>query len=221
MPTYKQRPHSRKADEPLPLYRPIDRLALRAVENRRKLFPFLAAGAVLLAAFGGFKAYTHYYETKASGLLNRGDLEATVKEYGRSDAARVARIKLGKAALDAREYDRAAGWYAPLAADDSAPDLLRIAAAQNLALVHLKKNEQAQAAAVLEKAAKDPKNASADYTQLLLARAQEVGGNKREAFAIYRTLSEGAKEPAVKLEAREREKWLEPETQSSGSAPSR
>jgi tetratricopeptide (TPR) repeat protein len=221
VPTYKQRPHLRKSDEPLPLYRPIDKLAIRAVENRRKLFPIFVTVLVLLAAFAAFKAYSAYYESKASSLFNRGDLETAAKEYGRSRAAKAARIKLGRTALDAGEYDRAASWLAPLAHDPKAPDLLRIAAEQNLALVHLKKGEAAKAAEILERAAKDPKNAGADYTGLLLARAHEENGDKDRALAIYRTLAEGAKEPAVKLEARERQKWLEPETKPAAPSPSR
>ncbi|HSA59050.1 MAG TPA: hypothetical protein VLJ37_05125 [bacterium] len=221
MPTYKQRPHLRKSDAPLPLYRPIDRLAIRAMENRRKLAPILAVAGVLLVLFAGLKAYSSYYQGKASALLNKGELEVLAKDYGRSNAAKVARIRLGKLALDGKEYDRAIDWYAPLASDASAPDLLRIAAGQNLALAYLRKGEAAKAAELLDRTARDPKNANADYTQLLLARAQEVSGNKDQAFAIYHTLSEGAKEPSVKLEAREREKWLEPETRPAAPSPSR
>lgn len=221
MPTYKQRPHVRKSDAPLPLYRPIDRLAIRAVENRRRLMPILAAVGFLLAVFAGFKAYSSYYEGKASGLLNKGELEILAKDYGRSNAAKVARIRLGKQALEGKEYDRAIEWYAPLASDASAPDLLRIAAGQNLALAYLKKGEAAKAAEILDRTARDPKNANADYTQLLLARAQEISGDNNRALATYRTLAEGAKEPAVKLEAQERKKWLEPETQPAAPSPSR
>ncbi len=221
MPTYKQRPHVRKSDAPLPLYRPIDRLAIRAVESRKKIAPFAVAAVVLLVLFGAFKAYSSYYEGQASSLLNRNELEVLAKDYGRSRASKVARIKLGKTALDAKEYDRAIDWYAPLAADNAAPALLRVAAAQNLALAHLKKGEPTKGLEILDRTARDPQNANADYTQLLLARTQEMGGNKDKALEIYRTLAEGAKEATVKLEAQERKKWLEPETQPAAPSPSR
>jgi hypothetical protein len=209
MPTYKQRPHSKKQAESLPFYRPIDRLAFQVMRHRKKLAPFLIAVALVLGLLGAFKIYAAHYEDKASALLNRGELEALAKDYGRSKAAKIARVKLGKLSLDAKEYDRAIDWYAPVASDSSAPALLRIGAQQNLALAHLKKEDAAKAVEILRNAAKDPENASADYTELLLARTQEVGGHKDKALEIYRALAEGAKEPAVKLEAQERRKWLE------------
>lgn len=220
MPTYKQRPKAKKKTENLPLYRPIDRLALVVMENRKKLAPIVIAALVALAAFGGFKLYAAHYEGQASDLLNQGELEALTKDYGRSKAAQVARIKLGKTALDAKDYDRAITWYGPVASNASAPALLKIGAQQNLALAYLKKGDAAKAEDILAQAARDPQNVSSDYTELLLARTQEMGGHKDKALMIYRTLAEGAKEASVKAEAQERKKWLEPETQPVSLPPS-
>lgn len=220
MPTYKQRPKSKKKSENLPLYRPIDRLALVVMENRKKLAPILVTVLIALIAFGGFKLYSAHSESLASDLLNRDQLESVVKDYGRSKAAQVARIKLGKTALDAKDYDRAIAFYGPVAANTSAPSLLKIGAQQNLALAYLKKGDAAKAEDILAQTAKDPQNVSSDYTELLLARTQEIGGHKDKALMIYRTLAEGAKEASVKAEAQERKKWLEPETQPVSLPPS-
>ncbi|HEX5038311.1 MAG TPA: hypothetical protein VFX30_14235 [bacterium] len=222
MPTYKQRPVSRKErDEKLPLYRPIDGLALQVAENRKKLAPYILLVVVAFALFGVYKAYGAHYESKASGLLERGELETVAKEYGRSKAAQVARVRLGKQAMDAKEYDRAADWYGPVASNASAPALLRITAKQNLALAYLKKGEAAKAVGLLDDASKDPANVSADYTQLLLAYAQETSGHKDKALEIYKTLADGSKEASVKAEAQARTKWLEPATPSSVTLPPR
>jgi len=222
VPTYKQRPISKKErDEKLPLYRPIDGLAFQVAKNRKKLVPYVILAVVAFALFGGFKAYTVHYEGKASGLLDQGRLEVVAKDYGRSKAAKVARIRLGKLALDDKEYDRAIDWYGPVAADKSTSTLLRITAKQNLALAYLKKSDAAKSIALLDEAAKDPANASDDYTQLLLAYAQETSGHKDKALQIYKTLADGSKEASVKAEAQARTKWLEPATPSSITLPPR
>jgi predicted negative regulator of RcsB-dependent stress response len=216
MPTYKQRPISKKQKNAnLPFYRPIDHLAFKAMENRRKLAPFLIAGVLAFTLFGGFKAYSVHYEEKASRLLNEGQDEVLAKEYRRSKAAKIARMKLGKRSLDAKEYDRAVDWYGPVASDASAPALLRVAAQQNLAFAYLKKGDAAKALEWLDKASKDPQNSSDDYTQLLIARVHEISGevsgesvHKDKALMIYKTLSEGSREPAVQEEAQARKKWL-------------
>jgi hypothetical protein len=200
VPTYKQRPIPKKEAENLPFYRPIDNLAFQAVENRKKIIPLLVLAVLGLALFGGFKAYSAHYENKASQLLDRGENEVLAKEFGRSRAARVARLKLGKLALDTKEYDRAIGWYAPVVDDKGAPALLRVTAQQNLALAYFKKGDSAKAIELLNKTARDPENSSDDYTQLLVAYVQEAGGHKDQALGIY--------------------KRLEPETQSTSLPPS-
>jgi predicted negative regulator of RcsB-dependent stress response len=219
MPTYKQRPVSKKErEEKLPLYRPIDSLAFQVAENRKKLLPFVLLAVVAFALFGGFKAYKAHFESKASELLEKNELEAVARDYGNSKAAQVARIRLGKSAMDAKEFDRAVDWYAPVASDTSAPALLRIAAKQNLALAYLKKGDAAKAAALLDDASEDPANSSNDYTKLLLAYVQETSGHKDKALEIYKILADGSKEASVKAEAQARTKWLEPATPSSVTA---
>lgn len=218
MPTYKQRPHPKKKAEDLPLYRPMDRVALKIVENRGKIIPFVVAGLLILLLFAGYKAYSAHYENKAAALLNANEIERLAKDYERSKAAKIARLKLGKMALDTGEYDRAAAWYEPVASDPKAPAILRAAARQNLALSFLKKGDPAKAVEILENAANDPKNANGDYARLLLARVHETTGNKDKALEIYRSLSEGSTEPAVKTEAQERKKWL---SETQPSSPSR
>jgi tetratricopeptide (TPR) repeat protein len=225
MPTYKQLPLPKKDQGAnLPFYRPIDHLAFQVVEHRRKILPYVVVAVLAFALFGGFRAYSAHYEGNASQLLSAGQAEAVVKDYGRSKAARIARLKLGKTALDAKEYDRAIDWFTPVAGDQRAPALLRVSAQQNLAFAYLKKNDAAKALGFLEAAAKDPQNSSNDYTQLLIAYALEsegssgTAGSKDKALVIYKTLSDGSKEPAVRAEAQARKKWLEPETQPA--APS-
>lgn len=210
MPTYKQRPKPKKKEVvELPVYRPLDGLALWVAEHRSKVVPVVIAALIGLFLFGGIKAYSAYYESKASDLLNRGDLEVLAKDYPRSKSAQIARLKLGKLALEAKEYDRAIIWYEPVASNSDIPAFLRVGAQQNLALAYLKKGDAPKAEGLLLLASKDPQNVSSDYTQLLLARTQEEGGQKEKALTIYKTLSEGAKEASVKAEAQERKQWLE------------
>ncbi len=206
MPTYKNLPTHKK--EALPFYRPIDHWIATAWEKKEVLLPFAVVGVIALIAFVGIRSYGSRYEAKAVHLLETGQWEAVTREYPRSDAARLAYMKLGKQALDAKDYEKAIQWYGPVSENAKAPAILRMAAAQNLALVHLKKGEAAKAVDVLGRAAKDPANRTADYTQLLLARAQEVKGDAEAAKVLYRSLSEGASELAVKNEAKERLSWI-------------
>lgn len=210
MPTYKALPISKKT-EPLPLYRPMDRWITAVWEKRGILTPLAIVVLIVLLAFVGLKTYAFRYEAKASALLDRGQAETAILKYPRSDAARLARLKLGKQALDAKDYDKAIQWYAPLTENADAPAILKIAATQNLALAHLKKGDAVKAVEVLDRAAKDRANLTADYTQLLLARAYEVKGDVEAAKGLYRTLSETAVQAAVQDEAKERLTWMEPE----------
>lgn len=207
MPIYKNMPHSKS--KPLPFYRPIDRLMIWALERRKALTPFLAAAAVVLAIFAGMKGYSGYYETKATEMSNRGDLEGVVKDYSRSEAAGLARIRLGKRALEAKDYDQAIRWYTPLAEDHAAPTVLRIGAIQNMALAYLKKGNGPKAIELLEKASRERENSNGDYSQLLLARSLEVNGQKDRARDIYKNLSEGAAKTGIGEEAKERLSWIE------------
>jgi len=209
MPTYKAIPASAKKTEELPFYRPIDRWITAAWEKKEVLTPFAVAAVIALVALAGFKFYGSRYESKAAILMNSGQLEPAVREYPRSAAARLARMKLGQKALEAKDYDKAVSWYGPVAESASTPAILKVAAAQNLALAHLKKGDATKAAEILEKSSKDPTNLSADYTRLLLARTQEIKGDKAAAKSVYQSLAEGATEATVKDEAKERLTWME------------
>lgn len=206
MPTYKSLPTHKKED--LPLYRPVDRWVAAAWGKKQVLLPIAVVGVIALIAFVGLKSYGSRYEAKASNLLETGQWEAVTREYPRSGAARLARMKLGKQALDAKDYEKAIQWYGAVSENSKAPAILRVAASQNLGLAHLKKGEAAKAVDVLGRAAKDPANRAADYTQLLLARAQEMKGDAEAAKILYQSLSEGASEMAVKEEAKERLSWI-------------
>lgn len=206
MPTYKQLPRSK--NKPLPFYRPIDRLMIWGWEKRKALTPFLGAAVIVLVVLAGMKGYSGYYEAKATEMSDRGDLEKVVKEYSRSEAARLARARLGKRALETKDYDKAIQWYAPLVEDQAAPVLLRIGAIQNMALAYLKKGDGPKAIELLEKATRERENRTADWSQLLLARVYEVNGQKDQARDIYKNLSEGAAETGIREEAKERLSWI-------------
>lgn len=206
MPVYKQLPQSK--NKPLPFYRPIDRLMIWALENQKALIPFLVAAVAVLAIFAGMKGYSGHYEAKAAEMSDRGDIEKVVKEYSRSEAARLARARLAKRALEAKDYDKAIQWYAPLAEDHAASAILRIGAIQNIALAYLKKGDGPKAVELLEKVSRERENSTADWSQLLLARAYEVNGQKDQARDIYKNLSEGAVETGIRDEAKERLAWI-------------
>jgi len=208
MPTYKTLPKSRKT-EALPLYRPIDDLVYSAWKKKEILMPFLVVGFVALLAFVGFQSYSNRYDSKASDLFNQGNFESVIREYPRSGSSRIARMKLGKQAFEAKDFDKAIAWYGPVAQDADAPAILRIAGTQNLALAYLKKGDAAKSVELLERASKDRMNRTADYTQLLLARAEEVKGDVEAAKALYQSLSEGASDVGIKNEAKERMTWIE------------
>jgi len=211
MPTYKTLPSSKKSEE-LPLYRPIDDLVYSVWKKKDFLLPFVVVAVIALLGFVGFKSYVSHYESKASDLFNQGQLEAVIQQYGRSNAARLARMKLGKQALDtkdAKDFDKAIQWYGAVAEDQNAPPILKVAAVQNLALAYLKKGDAAKAVSLLDQLSKDPFNRTADYTQLLLAYATEVKGDTDAAKNLYKSLSEGASDAAIKDEAKERLSWIE------------
>lgn len=212
MPVYKQLPKNKKKSEHLPFYRPVDHLVMVLWERRKALRPFLAVAASVLVFFFGMKFYSAHYEEKAGALLvkdSKDSLEEVVRNYPRSHAANVSRMKLGKKALDQKNWDQASEWYGQVAQNQNAAAILRVAALQDMALASLKKGDAGAAVASLEKAAHDPGNQNQDYTQLLIARAQEVGGNKDKAKEIYKSLSEGGKNSPIKEEAKERLSWLE------------
>lgn len=207
MSTYKRLPRTKKKG--LPFYRPIDRLMVFAWEKRKALVPFLIAVVAVAAILGGVQLYSSYYEGKATKAVLNGDLEKAVRGYPRSEAAKIARTRLGKRALDAKNYDEAIEWYAPLADDHAAPPILRIDALQNSALAHLKKGEETKAIELLEKAARDQNNRNQDYSQLLLAFARELSGQTEVAREAYKGLSEGASDSRIRGEAKEHLSWIE------------
>ncbi len=88
---------------------------------------------VVIAVYGAVKMYRGSVADKSSALvsapgIDAAGLEGVVKKYPKSDAAAVARVKLGKQALDQSRWDDAIAWYAPVADDRSSPALLRVTA---------------------------------------------------------------------------------------------
>ncbi|MBI3540677.1 MAG: hypothetical protein HY073_00790, partial [Deltaproteobacteria bacterium] len=126
MALYKNLPHSRKKTEELPFYRPIDRVVDFLWENREKLFPYLVAVLVLLVVYGGYRLYGLRYESSASQMLEQGDLEGAVQKYPRANASQIARLKLGRKALEAKQYEEAIRWYQALADPHTNNSLYRV-----------------------------------------------------------------------------------------------
>ncbi len=208
MPTYKNLPKKKESVKNLPLYRPIDTLVHKVWTVRSKLTPFLIVVGLGLFLFFGYKAYTNHYEEKARILFQSGENEKVASLYPRSSAAFLARMKLGRKALDDKKYEEAIQWYAPLVNQKSAADIIHISAVQNLALAYLKKGEGQRSVQLLEKISQDPKNVMADYSRLLLARTYETMGDKEKAIQIYKELSEGSATTSIRDEAKERFQWF-------------
>jgi hypothetical protein len=211
MPTYKQLPHKKnpkKIAAAAPWY--------TIPENWVTLGAPVAMLILLLAAgIGIFKFYRSFVANKASTLVSApqispADLEAVVKKYPKSDAASVARVKLGKKALDAGQWQEAIRWYEPVSTNKSAAAVLRVTALHNMALASLKEDKNSEKAlSLLDQARKDAGNEDVDYTDLLSAHVRELSGEKEKAVAIYKSLAEGAKDPVIKQEAQERLKWVD------------
>jgi tetratricopeptide (TPR) repeat protein len=209
MPLYKRIEKRRKKGNELPFYRPIDRLFLFLWGRRKTLAPLAAVLLLTLLAYGGLRYYASRYETGASLLLGRGELREAAERYPRSKAAMVARLKLGREAIEGGKYDEAVAWYLPVVEKGAATPLLRSAAFQNLALAYLKKGETDRALEILEKSAADPGNVAPDYARLLLAKVYESKGDGDKALEIYKSLAEGASSGLIRQEAKDKVAWFE------------
>ena len=200
MPIYKNVPG--KKPESLPFYRPVDKVAFWFWNQRRLMVPIVILTAVTGSAWAGLSSYRSWAEGKAAVILETDTPEKVVDRYPRSSAARIARIQLGDKALAEEKWDEAIRLFQKVAEDRRSDAFLRITALQNEGLALAKKGEWVQSVAVLEKASKDPDNAMADYSSLLLAHVYALKGDEAESKEIYRILSEGAKLPEVKLYAK-------------------
>jgi predicted negative regulator of RcsB-dependent stress response len=208
MPSYKNLPKERHKEDLHPLlYRPVDRLMIYLWKSRKVVAPFLIAGLLLLIGFGSLRAYVSHYNHKAASLLAEGNLEIVAEQYPKSEAAGVARMKLGYKALEAKDYDQAVRWYLAASEDRSQSAILRINAMQNLALVYVKKNDFDSSFKLLNQAGKDPANLDPDYTRLLTGKVLEEKGETEKAKEVYKSLSEGS--GSVQKEAKESLTWLE------------
>lgn len=192
--------HSQKNDS-LPLYRPLDEMVGESLKHKNILIGVVASILALTIGYVGFTSYQSNLREKSSLLLKENP-KAVLEKYPDSNAATVARVKLGAEAMEKKQWDEALTYYQVLSEKKSIPSLVRIASRQNLALAYLNKGEKEMALQTLEKAALEPDNVHADYTRLLIAHVWEAKGNQAKADEIYKQLSEGAISNEIKEEAK-------------------
>ena len=118
-------------------------------------------------------------------------------------------MTLGTRFLQSQKYDEAVQWYTSVSQNAKSPALFRIEALHNLAFVSVKKGDFPKAVSLLEQASTDPKNVTADYSRLLLAKVYEMNDQKEKARGIYSSLSEGTTAPSLREEAKARLSLLE------------
>ena len=141
----------------------------------------------------------------------QGQLEALQKittDYPMTRARRLAFWQWGDVALKAQKYEEASGAYETLYKKAGEP-LLRVVALYGLAGVHQEKKEFSQAAEIYSRAALEPGNLAAPYSDYLSARFWELAGDKEKAQGVYKKLSDNPDLPGdLKQTILDRQLWL-------------
>ncbi|QQR80549.1 MAG: hypothetical protein IPJ69_14880 [Deltaproteobacteria bacterium] len=206
MSTYKNLSHHQKdaLQNKLPLYRPLDSLVEEGSKHKSKIISSVVVIVVLGLIYSGMAYYQIQYQSKASDLLQKGNTQAVIQQYPKSDAAILAHIKLGEESLKNEKFDEAISHYQFLTEKKSIPPLIKVGASQNLALAYLKKGQNDLALDILKKLSLDPQNIHQDYSKLLEAHVWEVKGDESKSQEIYKQLSEGSVSNEIKEEAKAR-----------------
>ena len=204
MSNYQKLSHYHKSDTlKLPLYRPLDDLVDESMKHKRTVVSIVIVVFSITFIYLGMSYYQSRYQEKAADLLQR-DPKAVLAQYPRSDAAVLAGVKLGEAALKNSQWDDAIFYYKLLSEKKSIPAIVRVGASQNLALAYLNKGEKEIALQTLLKIEADPENIQQDYTKLLEAHVWEAKGDEAKAQTLYQQISEGAVSNEIKEEAKAR-----------------
>ncbi|MFH1829736.1 MAG: tetratricopeptide repeat protein [Pseudomonadota bacterium] len=137
-------------------------------------------------------------------------LESIADKYSRTFAGKYALMELGGLLLEEGNFQAAAKHFMMLADGSRNQPMFRIAALHRLADVQLAAGDPAEAAKTFRKAAADPHNELALYSELMAAACLERANDYDSAAKLYEMIIEDAGEydVAVREVSEERLLWL-------------